>query len=632
MDKIKIWFTDFWDDFNPYDNYFTKLLSVHFDIEITRINPDFLIFSWCGKDFFHYKDCVRIYFTGENIRPDFTVCDYSFSFDYDSYDGRNLRLPLYAMYGDTNKLLLPKDPQSILRGKTKFCNFIYSNERAKERKQFFDLLSKYKKVDSGGKAFNNLGYTVSNKLDFIKDYKFTIAFENTSFTGYTTEKIFEPMLVNSIPIYWGNSNIKLDFNTRSFVNVHEFDSLQDVVDKVIELDKSDELYSEILKQSYFTNNKLNKYLSEENIVLFFDKIFKQREITRTYVPVKDKIKVSVIVPVYNTEAYLKDCLDSVLNQNFNDYEIICVNDGSPDNSFSILNEYKTKYQHISVIEQDNQGLSIARNTGLDYAKGKYIIFLDSDDMLLPDMMQDTYCKAEEMELDVLAFNFTDSSQNLSNEKNFSEENAHVDGIYYFLHYYIENQDFPSSASWGYLYNRSFLDEHKLRFKPGIYHEDEHFFIRMLMHVKKMTLLNRTCYLYRNTRTDSITNAPKLKNSLDITAICRDLFYYLRYFQCHEPLFYRKIFQLYLTSVLYASNGGYINTNAVIITSEDKMIMRACIQNYNQFYYYSLIKRDIKLFHSLVIKKRPFIVAKLVSWTHKLYYYFYADHYRNRLYN
>jgi len=628
--KIKLWFTDFWDEFNPYDNYFTKLLSKHFEIEVSPERPDFLFFSWMSKDYFNYKNCIRIYFTGENIRPDYSICDYSISFDYDTYDGRNLRLPLYALYGDVNQLLIQKDPRSILIEKTKFCNFIYSNDRAKERKKLFDLLSKYKKVDSGGKAFNNIGFNVGNKLDFIKDYKFTIAFENSSYPGYTTEKIFEPMVVDSIPIYWGNPNVKLDFNTRSFVNVHEFDSLQDVVEKVIELDCNDNLYLETIGQPYFINNILNKYVTEENIVTFFNKVFNEKEFSRTYASAPLKIKISVIVPVYNTEVYLRECLDSVLNQDFNDYEIICINDGSPDNSRIILDEYKANYPQISVIEQDNQGLSVARNTGLHYAKGKYVVFLDSDDMLLPCMLSETYSKAEEMELDVLAFNYTESLQNLLVEKKFPYENTYVDGIFYFLHYYIENKDFAPSSSCSYLYNRSFLDANKLRFRSGILHEDEHFFIRMLMHVQKMSLLNKTFYYYRSTRPSSITNAVHLRNSQDLTLICRDLFYYLRYYQCKEPLFYRKIYQLYLSSVLYAIDGGYINTKALIITTEDKMIMRACIQNYIQFYYYSLIRHDVKLFHRIAIQKRPYLLAKLVSWTHKLYYYFFAEQYRNRI--
>ena len=93
-------------------------------------------------------------------------------------------------------------------------------------------------------------------------------------------------------------------------------------------------------------------------------------------------KISVIIPVYNVEKYLRECLDSLLNQTFKDIEIICVNDGSTDGSLNILNEYASKDSRFIIINQNNQGLSAARNNGLNVAKGDYVAFLDSDDYIL----------------------------------------------------------------------------------------------------------------------------------------------------------------------------------------------------------------------------------------------------------
>lgn len=630
--KIKIWFTDFWDDFNPYDNFFTKLLSKYYDLDITPSNPDFLIFSWCLKDFYNYKNCVRIYFTGENIRPDYSICDYSISFDYDSFDKRNLRLPLYVLYGEKEKLIKLKSVEQIAVEKTKFCNFIYSNERAKERKEFFDILNRYKKVDSGGKVFNNIGYRVDKKLDFIKDYKFTIAFENSSYRGYTTEKIFEPMMVQSIPIYWGNPNIKEDFNIQSFINVHDYGSLKEVVEKIKEIDTNKDLYLKMLREPFLLKDKKTDYFSEQRILNFFDKIFSEKKITRTQSihATKDEVKISVIVPVYNTSQYLSECLNSILSQNFIDFEVICVNDGSTDDSATILEKFSKENDSIKVFYQDNQGLSAARNKGLSEATGKYIVFVDSDDILLPQMLEKTYTKAEEMELEVLGFNFTEDVKIDTHKKTFSADDVLVDGQYYFLHYYIENKDFPSSSSCSYIYNRKFLNDNNLQFKEGIYHEDEHFFVRMIILVRKMAFINQDLYYYRTSRTDSITNKPKLKNSVDLKLICRDLFYYLRYNQCNESLFYRKIFQLYLTSVLYAIEGDYIKSKAMQFTLEDKIILRACIQNYNHFYYYSLLTKNVKLFKLFVIDKKPFLFAKVISILHKIYYKIMADKYRKQI--
>lgn len=175
-----------------------------------------------------------------------------------------------------------------------------------------------------------------------------------------------------------------------------------------------------------------------------------------------------------------------------------------------------------------------------------------------------------------------------------------------------------------------MNDNNLQFKEGIYHEDEHFFVRMIILVRKMAFINQDLYYYRTSRTDSITNKPKLKNSVDLKLICRDLFYYLRYNQCNESLFYRKIFQLYLTSVLYAIEGDYIKSKAMQFTLEDKIILRACIQNYNHFYYYSLLTKNVKLFKLFVIDKKPFLFAKVISILHKIYYKIMADKYRKQI--
>ncbi len=273
---LKINFSDFWgSSFDPNDNHFTELLSRKFDVRISE-NPDFLIYSVYNYNFRKYK-CIRILFTGENVRPNFNECDFAFSFDYDEYKGRNYRLPLYALYGDVKKLLEPKNVDEIIKSKTKFCNFLVSNPKGKERIEFFHKLNEYKKVDSGGKVLNNIGYKVDDRFEFIKDYKFTIAFENSSYPGYTTEKIFQPMKVHSIPIYWGNPKVETDFNTKSFINIHDFDNFDQAIEHIIKVDKDENLYRKYLEQSYFTDNKVNKYINEDNFLERFDFIYHQKD-------------------------------------------------------------------------------------------------------------------------------------------------------------------------------------------------------------------------------------------------------------------------------------------------------------------------------------------------------------------
>lgn len=270
---VKINFADFWAHFDKQDNYFINLLRKRFNVEISD-NPEFLIYSCYGEDHLKYN-CHRIFYNGENEKVNWHACDFAFSFDYDQdNNNRHYRLPNWVLYGDPG-LLTRKDlnPQQILKGKVGFCNMVVSNPHSEKRIRFFHKLSEYKKVDSGGRVLNNVGGPIANKREFIRKYKFSIAFENSSAKGYTTEKLFEPMLENSIPIYWGNPEVHRDFNTRSFINYHDFKNENEVIDRIIELDTNDALYLETLAQPWYKNNVMPDYLKEENILSQFDFIF-----------------------------------------------------------------------------------------------------------------------------------------------------------------------------------------------------------------------------------------------------------------------------------------------------------------------------------------------------------------------
>lgn len=239
-------------------------------------DPDFLIYSCFGKAFLKYK-CVRIFYTGENIRPNFNECDYAFSFDY-TITEKNYRLPIYKIYiKNIDELKNKKINNKSIVNKKKFCNFLYSNETAKERIDFFYKLNQYKKIDSGGRVLNNLGYFVDNKHDFLKNYKFTIAFENSSYPGYTTEKILHPLMANSIPIYWGNPLVAKDFNPRAFVNCHEYSNFEEVIEKIIEIDTNHDLYHTYLREPVFSGNIENQYINEHNIFQRFEHIFSSED-------------------------------------------------------------------------------------------------------------------------------------------------------------------------------------------------------------------------------------------------------------------------------------------------------------------------------------------------------------------
>jgi hypothetical protein len=279
LKTIKLKFVDFWEEFDTAQNMFTELLAEKYNIVISD-EPDYIIYSVFGFEHLKYEG-IRIFYTGENIRPDFNTCDYAIAFDWLNFADRYIRFPLYLFGPVTLAEAAAKHVFSHedLVGKTEFCNYIYSNAQAHPaRKSFFNLLSQYKQIDSGGKHLNNIGYLVDDKVDFQKKYKFSIAFENSSTSGYTTEKIVQAFAARTIPIYWGNPDIAQEFNTKSFINCHEYDSIIDVIKKVIELDTIDELYYEMLKEpilkdsiSFETCNAAN-YLALSN---FLQHIFDQ---------------------------------------------------------------------------------------------------------------------------------------------------------------------------------------------------------------------------------------------------------------------------------------------------------------------------------------------------------------------
>ena len=215
MQKIKVNFADFYASFKKTDNDFYNILSKHFDVEISE-EPDYLFYSCMGFEHLKY-DCIKIFYTGECETPDFNLCDYAIGFDYMDFGDRYLRFPLYRLFSYRNELLNIEN-QNDDTGRTEFCSFVVSNDLGTtRRKEMFELLSTYKRVDSGGRYLNNVGGAVKDKFSFDKKHKFSIVFENCIYPGYTTEKIMQAFVAGTIPIYSGDPMIAREFNTNAFV-------------------------------------------------------------------------------------------------------------------------------------------------------------------------------------------------------------------------------------------------------------------------------------------------------------------------------------------------------------------------------------------------------------------------------
>jgi hypothetical protein len=285
--RIQIDFCDIGPYFNKTDNYLYNVLSERFQLEL-HDQPDFLIYS-CGGHSHRLHSGIKIFFSGESDMPDFRQCDYSVA-SVKLDDPRHLHLPNYVNYGryqesaDPSEILKKDDDyREILAAKKKFCCFIvsgYNPRKNGNRVEFFRKLSKYKRVDSGGKRFNNIGGPIPGgprgKIDFLRQYKFNIAFENRALAGYTTEKIFEPMVARCLPIYWGDPTINEHFNPRSFLNRADFPSDEALIEKIIDLDNDDAKYLEYLRQPYFYGDEPNLYFNHQRVLDFFEKIFSQK--------------------------------------------------------------------------------------------------------------------------------------------------------------------------------------------------------------------------------------------------------------------------------------------------------------------------------------------------------------------
>lgn len=293
MKTLKIKFSGMGGDFCPENNFIINILRKCYKIELSD-KPDYLIYSVNSKDYLNYN-CIRIYFTPENLTPDFNICDYAIGFHYIDFEDRYIRFPLYLVNGfraykkDDYALdlqLAMKKHDNVkykLNKKTKFCSFVYSNSQAALcREKLFETLSQYKLVSSGGRYKNNIGKPVEDKLKFQEAHKFVIAFENTSTSGYTTEKIVGAFAAGAIPIYWGNPKIEEEFNAGSFINCNalgltekgEPEAIEKIVEVIKKIDKDDSTYLQMLSTPAFTvNNDANKQL--ERFEKFLCNIFDQ---------------------------------------------------------------------------------------------------------------------------------------------------------------------------------------------------------------------------------------------------------------------------------------------------------------------------------------------------------------------
>ena len=232
--------------------------------------------------------------------------------------------------------------------------------------------------------------------------------------------------------------------------------------------------------------------------------------------------LSVIIPVYNVQEYLHQCLDSVFSQDLENFEVICVNDGSTDNSRNIIREFEDKHNDLIVVDRANGGLPAARNSGYKVAIGKYIYFLDSDDYLLPSALKQMVDFSEKNKLDIGKFNVEISTGGQYFEVPEKPETV-LQGNDFFKFLAKNNYSLPASPVWMYLYNKSFLDNFNISFKEGIVLEDNHYTLRVLLLAQRVHLLNKPIQYHRIQRAGAETHIVSKEQIDSLLITCRDLF-------------------------------------------------------------------------------------------------------------
>ncbi|OGG61135.1 hypothetical protein A3C87_03215 [Candidatus Kaiserbacteria bacterium RIFCSPHIGHO2_02_FULL_49_34] len=247
------------DDESVRDIFLVRELSKLYHVTFSN-KPDYVFFHEGTTEYLNYPDAIRIFYTGENIHPNFNLCDYAISFDHLTFEDRHFRLPVFqtAVFyrkcdvenaGDLDFKTPRPFTKEDLAKKEGFCSFVYNNYLADNaRGEFFAKLSAYKQVDSGGNYLNTTGTELVSKLDFDRKRKFAIAFENSSRSGYTTEKILTAFAANALPIYYGDPRITEVFNPERYINCADYPDFDAVVARVKEIDENDELYLEIMNK------------------------------------------------------------------------------------------------------------------------------------------------------------------------------------------------------------------------------------------------------------------------------------------------------------------------------------------------------------------------------------------------
>jgi glycosyltransferase involved in cell wall biosynthesis len=350
--------------------------------------------------------------------------------------------------------------------------------------------------------------------------------------------------------------------------------------------------------------------------------------------------VSIIVPCYNVENYVYNALESVYNQTYKNWECLVINDGSKDNTIEQIKPWIEKDSRFKFYTQENKGLSCTRNLGLKVAKGEYIYFFDSDDLLDENALEDLMLLAD-MNIDIVIGKnaVTEGQNNVITEcldhyhiplKKLTNKNKEL------IELIVEQS--ISCVAWNKLYKKSFLDSHQLVFKENLLHEDELWFFETFYHAKTIIFNNKPTYYYNWSNTDSITNNFKIKNLEAYFEIIE--FIFDKYYTYNSNSFFKEFASIYIThlqmrTIQYGYNritkqfkkqaSTLIRWNfAKVDPSRDKIVLDLKLEELQ--YNFKIVKvlkpktiftairyfestKKMKIFKGILLKKMAMIINK-----------------------
>lgn len=286
-------------------------------------------------------------------------------------------------------------------------------------------------------------------------------------------------------------------------------------------------------------------------------------------------KISVIIPVYNTEKYLDKCIQSILNQTFGDFEIIAIDDGSTDSSLEILKKYE-KDQRFIIIHKENEGQAVARNIGIKKATGKYITFVDSDDYIDKNMLEDLYHLVQEKDADIAICDILKESErekivfknywDVNIEKNKNMMTSHMGPV-------------------ARLYKKELFINHNIFFKEKIIYEDLATVPLLAMASKKIEYINKPYYHYiirENSTMQKITYSEKLENIFDVMTFLENKI---------TPDYKEELEYLYIEHLLYSASLRFFKFKKKDMLFKIQKILKQKYPNYTKNMYYK--KKSIK---------------------------------------